>query len=269
MRPKPTWRRSSASASRCSRWPPRCSPTRRSPRASPTATSPSAAISGRTPIRHRTGMLPFVFEDGFGYERYCRLCARRADVLRLPRRPIYRRRRPELPRLPRRQAARACRARSRALRDWIDHLSTAFPEVRLKSFLEMRGADGGRWGRICALPAFWVGLLYDQARSMPPGTGQALDASRSARRLRDAVPQLALDAPMPGGGTLRDLARRVARHRRGRPAARADRTPAATMKAASSIRSAKSSPAARTPAERLLDNIMATGAATFAASTRS
>src|SRR5207248_2427870 len=54
------------------------------------------------------------------------------------------------------------------LTDWTDHLSTAFPEVRLKSFLEMRGADGGRWSRICALPALWVGLLYD---------GQALDAA--------------------------------------------------------------------------------------------
>ena len=48
------------------------------------------------------------------------------------------------------------------LSDFVDHLSTTFPEVRLKSFLEMRGADGGRWGRICALPALWVGLLYDQ-----------------------------------------------------------------------------------------------------------
>ena len=46
--------------------------------------------------------------------------------------------------------------------DWWDHLSTAFPEVRLKSFLEMLGADGGPWRRLCALPALWVGLLYDQ-----------------------------------------------------------------------------------------------------------
>ena len=77
--------------------------------------------------------------------------------------------------------------------DWIDHLSTVFPEVRLKSFLEMRGADGGRWSRICALPALWVGLLYDD---------QALDAAwdqvkhwthRAAPALRDAVPSSALD----------------------------------------------------------------------------
>lgn len=47
------------------------------------------------------------------------------------------------------------------IEDWKDHLSTTFPEVRLKTFLEMRGADSGSWGRICALPAFWVGLLYD------------------------------------------------------------------------------------------------------------
>jgi len=90
--------------------------------------------------------------------------------------------------------------------DWADHLSTAFPEVRLKTFLEMRGADGGRWGRICALPVLWVGLLYDS---------QALDAAwdlvkdwdmAERQALRDAVPRLALDAPLPGGGKLRDVA---------------------------------------------------------------
>ena len=93
--------------------------------------------------------------------------------------------------------------------DWADHLSTAFPEVRLKTFLEMRGADGGRWGRICALPAFWVGLLYDQG---------ALDAAwdlvkgwsmEGREELRSAVPRLALDAPLPGGGKLKDIAGQV------------------------------------------------------------
>jgi glutamate--cysteine ligase len=93
--------------------------------------------------------------------------------------------------------------------DWADHLSTAFPEVRLKSFLEMRGADGGPWGRICALPALWVGLLYDQG---------ALDAawdlvkgwSMDERQvLRDSVPKLGLDAPIAGGRTLRDIAGQV------------------------------------------------------------
>jgi glutamate--cysteine ligase len=93
--------------------------------------------------------------------------------------------------------------------DWTDHLSTAFPEVRLKSFLEMRGADGGRWSRICALPALWVGLLYDQG---------ALDAAwdlvkhwtiEEREALRSAVPAQALEAPVPGGGTMRELGARV------------------------------------------------------------
>jgi glutamate--cysteine ligase len=79
----------------------------------------------------------------------------------------------------------------------------------LKSFLEMRGADGGRWGRICALPALWVGLLY---------ADEALDAAwdrvkgwtiDEREQLRRDVPRLALDAPVPGGGTVRDLARDV------------------------------------------------------------
>ena len=73
----------------------------------------------------------------------------------------------------------------------------------------MRGADGGPWSRICALPAFWVGLLYDQA---------ALDAAwdrvkhwtvEEREELRNAVPRLALDAPLPRGGTMRDLAREI------------------------------------------------------------
>jgi glutamate--cysteine ligase len=95
------------------------------------------------------------------------------------------------------------------LGDWKDHLSTAFPEVRLKGYLEMRGADGGRWDRICALPAFWVGLLYDDI---------ALDAAwelvkgwshADHDRLRTEVPRLGLQAASPNGGTLQDLARTV------------------------------------------------------------
>ena len=89
--------------------------------------------------------------------------------------------------------------------DWTDHLSTAFPEVRLKSFLEMRGADGGPWSRICALPAFWVGLLYD---------ADALDAAWDAvkhwtiedhHRIRDEVPRLGLAARGPRGRTFQQL----------------------------------------------------------------
>ena len=90
--------------------------------------------------------------------------------------------------------------------DWANHLSTLFPDVRLKRFLEMRGADGGPWRRICALPAFWVGLLYDEA---------ALDAAEALTRdwsfaevvaMRDAVPTQAL-ATRFRNATLREIAR--------------------------------------------------------------
>ena len=154
---------------------------------------------------HRTGMLPFVFEDGFGYERYTDYAldvpmyfvyrdGRYIDAAGLSFRDFLK---GELSVLP---------GEKPTIDDWADHLSTAFPEVRLKTFLEMRGADGGPWGRICALPALWVGLLYDQG---------ALDAAwdlvkgwsmADREALRNAVPRLALDAPLPGGGTLRDIA---------------------------------------------------------------
>lgn len=104
--------------------------------------------------------------------------------------------------------------------DWTNHLSTLFPEVRLKRFLEMRGADGGPWRRICALPAFWVGLLYDD---------NALDASEQLTRdwsisslqtLRDSVPRLGLDAEIEGR-SLHQLSREVLGIARGGLQARA------------------------------------------------
>ncbi|WP_439629700.1 glutamate--cysteine ligase [Shinella sp.] len=94
------------------------------------------------------------------------------------------------------------------LGDWTNHLSTLFPDVRLKRFLEMRGADGGPWRRICALPAFWVGLLYDDG---------ALDAAEALTRdwaveevqaLRDAVPAQGLRADFRGKPLL-DVAREI------------------------------------------------------------
>ena len=154
---------------------------------------------------HRTGMLPFVFEDGFGYERYVDY------MLDVPMYFVFRDGkyidaagqsfraflRGELPALPGEKPLES---------DWIDHLSTAFPEVRLKSFLEMRGADGGPWDRICALPALWVGLLYDDA-ALEAAWDLVKDWSMDEREaLRNAVPRLALDAPLPGGGNLRDIA---------------------------------------------------------------
>ncbi len=153
----------------------------------------------------RTGMLPFVFEDGFGYERY-------ADyALNVPMYFVYRDGKyidaagqsfrdfleGKLPALP---------GEKPTIGDWNDHLSTAFPEVRLKSFLEMRGADGGPWSRICALPALWVGLLYDQG-ALNAAWDLVKDWSIEDRQiLRDGVPKLGLDTPLPGGRTLRDIA---------------------------------------------------------------
>src|SRR6476619_4601016 len=156
----------------------------------------------------RTGMLPFVFEDGFGYERYCDYAldvpmyfvfrdGKYIDAAGMSFRDFLDGKLPALP------------GEKPTMADWTDHLSTAFPEVRLKSFLEMRGADGGRWGRICALPALWVGLLYSD---------NALDAAwdrvkhwsiEEREALRHAVPREALGAAVPGGGTVRDLAAEV------------------------------------------------------------
>lgn len=157
---------------------------------------------------HRTGMLGFVFEDGFGYDRYVEYMldvpmyfvfrdGKYIDAAGLSFRDFLK---GELSVLP---------GELPTASDWQDHLSTAFPEVRLKSFLEMRGADGGRWNKICALPALWVGLLYDQT---------ALDAAwdlvkhwdiEGREALRAAVPKLGLDAPLPGGGKLKDIAAEV------------------------------------------------------------
>ncbi len=109
----------------------------------------------------RTGTLPFVFEDGFGFEAYAEYALDvpmyfvyrdgvYVDALGMSFRDFLK---GELPALP---------GEKPTLSDWADHLTTIFPEARLKKFIEMRGADGGPWRRLCALPAFWVGLCYDQ-----------------------------------------------------------------------------------------------------------
>jgi len=92
--------------------------------------------------------------------------------------------------------------------DWEDHLSTIFPEVRLKSFLEMRGADGGPWQDICAMPAFWAGLLYDQS-ALDAAWDLVKDWTEEERQnLRDAVPKLGLRSPFRDG-QLAEVARQV------------------------------------------------------------
>jgi len=157
---------------------------------------------------HRTGMLPFVFEDGFGYERYADYAldvpmyfvfrdGKYLDASGLSFRDFLAGKLSILP------------GEKPTEKDWEDHLSTAFPEVRLKSFLEMRGADGGPWNRICALPAFWVGLLYDEA-ALNAAWDVVKDWSMDERQLlRDSVPRLGLDAPIGGGKTLRHIASEV------------------------------------------------------------
>ena len=155
----------------------------------------------------RTGMLDFVFEDGFGFERY-------ADyLLDVPMYFVYRQGRyidasgqsfrdflaGKLPALPGEQPT---------IKDWADHATTAFPEVRLKRYLEMRGADGGPWNRLCALPAFWVGLLYDET-ALDAAWDLVRDFTQDERhQLRDTVPKRALRTPFRGE-TVLELARRT------------------------------------------------------------
>jgi glutamate--cysteine ligase len=126
---------------------------------------PSGYLSFRSHIwldtdRARTGMLPFAFEPGFGFDRYVEhaldvpmyFVIRNKQYVNLAGESFRAFLRGELPQLP---------GEKPTIKDWEDHLSTLFPEVRLKQFLEMRGADMGDRAHILALPAIWVGLLYD------------------------------------------------------------------------------------------------------------
>lgn len=152
----------------------------------------------------RTGMLDFVFDDGFGYERYVDYILgvpmyfsyQDGRYIDLAGQDFRRFMAGELPALPGTRAT---------MKDWADHLTTAFPEVRLKQYLEMRGADGGPWGRLCALPALWVGLLYDD-EALDAAWDLVKDFSMAERHaLRDGVPRQALKLPFRRG-TVRDLA---------------------------------------------------------------
>jgi glutamate--cysteine ligase len=200
----------------------------------------------------RTGMLPFVFEDGFGFERWADyildvpmyFAVREGRYIDLAGKSFRDFLAGRLDALPGERPTQG---------DWTDHISTAFPEVRLKSYLEMRGADGGPWNRICALPAFWVGLLYDDV---------ALDAAWQLVRdwtiddhaqLRAEVPKLGLNATV-GGGRLVDVARKVLAiaegglNRRGRLNSSGD---SEAIFLAPLFEIADSG---KTPAERLLEN---------------
>jgi glutamate--cysteine ligase len=108
----------------------------------------------------RTGDLPFVFEDGFGFERYVDY-ALDVPMYFVYRDGIYHDVAGHSFRDYLAGKLKGFEGQLPTLTDWADHLTTMFPEVRLKRYLEMRGADGGPWDRLCALPALWVGLLYD------------------------------------------------------------------------------------------------------------
>ena len=141
----------------------------------------------------RAGMIPWAFEDGMGFERWVDYAldvpmyfVKRGDdyidVAGSSFRDFFDGKNAALP------------GERPTLSDWANHLSTIFPEVRLKRYLEMRGADGVPWGRLPALPAFWVGLLYDDA---------SLDAAwdivkhwnaQERQALRDDVPRFGFKA---------------------------------------------------------------------------
>lgn len=164
---------------------------------------PNGYLSMRSQIwtdtdNNRTGMLPFVFDDSFGFEQYVDY------ALDVPMYFVYRNKKyidcsglsfrdflvGKLPAIP---------GELPTLNDWENHLTTIFPEVRLKRYLEMRGADGGPWRRLCALPAFWVGLLYDEA-SLQKVLDITADWTNEEREmLRRKVPVTGLKTPFRDG----------------------------------------------------------------------
>jgi glutamate--cysteine ligase len=167
---------------------------------------PNGYVSFRSEIwrdtdNARSGMLPWVFEPGMGFERYAEYAL---DV------PMYFVKRGDeyidvsgqsfrdllagtLPMLPGERAT---------ISDWANHVSTIFPEVRLKRYIEMRGADGGPWRRLPSLPAFWVGLIYDEA-CLDAAWDMVKDWTAEERqKLRDDVPRLGLKAEIRGRSVL-------------------------------------------------------------------
>jgi glutamate--cysteine ligase len=162
---------------------------------------------------HRTGMLPFAFEDGMSFERYVDYAldvpmyfikrgGEQLDVAGESFRDFMNGRLPALP------------GERPAMADWSDHLTTLFPEVRLKHFLEMRGADSGPQPRLCALPALWVGLMYDHT-SLDAAWDMVKKWTHEQREeLRAAVPQQGLNARLGRHtvGTLSSEMLAIARH---------------------------------------------------------
>jgi glutamate--cysteine ligase len=155
----------------------------------------------------RTGMLPQAFESGFGFEQYVDYAldvpmyfvmrdGKFVDALGMSFRDFMA---GNLPALPGEKPTAA---------DWEDHLTTLFPEARVKRFIEMRGADSGPWSSLCALPALWVGLLYDAATQTQVADFIADWTQAERDALRAQSPLLGLQTPFRSG-TLLDVAREV------------------------------------------------------------
>ena len=171
---------------------------------------PSGFVSARANVwtdtdADRTGMLAFVFEDGFNFETYARYAlqvpmyfAKRGDrYIDLAGRSFADFMDGKLAEMP---------GQRPTIKDWADHTTTLFPEVRLKKYLEMRGADAGPWSRLCALPALWIGVLYDSA-----ALAAAWDLCKhwdidDHERLRADVARRGLKAEI-AGRTVQDIAK--------------------------------------------------------------
>jgi glutamate--cysteine ligase len=217
---------------------------------------PSGYLSYRSHVWTRTdpdrcGMLPFAFEDGMGFERYVDYVldvpmyfvirdGKYIDVAGRSFRDFL------AGKLPGLEGERP------TVKDWEDHMTTTFPEVRIKRYMEVRGADGGPWGRLCALPALWVGLLYDGSAL---GDAEALVREWSHDdivRAHGEVARLGLQTRL-GGRSVQEIARDVVRIAREGLARRAvagmhdpdERGYLTTLQ--------EIAEAGRTPAEELLD----------------
>jgi glutamate--cysteine ligase len=173
---------------------------------------PSGFLSYRAQVwtdvdNARAGMLPWVFEDGMGFERYVDYAldvpmyflyrdGKYIDMAGKSFRDFLARKIPEVAPI------------EPMLSDWADHLTTIFPEVRLKSFLEMRGTDGGQWRRICGMPALWVGVLYD-SQALNAAWDLVKDWTAEERQaMRDSVGKLGFKTPFRNT-TVHALAHRV------------------------------------------------------------
>jgi glutamate--cysteine ligase len=185
---------------------------------------PNGFLSARSEIwrdtdNNRAGMMPFAFEDGMGFERYTDYAlgvpmyfVKRGDTyIDVAGKSFRDFMAGKLDALP---GERPC------ISDWANHLSTIFPEVRLKRYLEMRGADGGPWRRLPSLTAFWVGLFYDDVSLDACWEMVKTWSAEERQKLRDDVPRLGFQAEIRGRNmltlaqeTLRFAARGLARRK--------------------------------------------------------